>query len=175
MKRSYWTLIVILALSALVLGGCMNTGNPAVVEPSASVWPAASVPPNANTGDITNAGAPGGATPFNWQMNAPQVETAINQISEIADSRVVTAGNTALVAVKYTPAYRGETTERIREMVAAAVKEADPTIQTVAVTSEDKDVNETFALADQIRGNAAPANVDEEINRIVRNATTLRG
>ena len=36
----------------------------------------------------------------------------------------VANGTTALVAVRYTDAYQGQTTERIREMVAAAVREA---------------------------------------------------
>ena len=74
----------------------------------------------------------GAATRFDWGNNAAQVETAINNLSEISQSRVVVTGTTALVAVKYDPQYKGETTERIREMVAGAVREADPTIQTVA-------------------------------------------
>ena len=176
MKFSKWTLVLAAVLiSALSLTGCMNTGERAV-EPQASAWPSASMVPgaSADTGNIANGGAPGAATPFNWVNNAPQVETAINQISEIADSRVVVAGTTALVAVKYTTAYRGETTERIREMVAGAVREADPTIQTVAVTSEEKDVADVFKMADQIRSGTAPDTLAEEINRIVRNPTTLR-
>lgn len=178
MKCSKWMLVFAAALvAALALTGCMNTGNQNV-EPQASVWPSASVSPGMNdTGDVGNTGNlgnTGAATPFNWTNNAPQVETAINQISEISDSRVVVTGTTALAAVKYTTAYRGETTERIREMVAGAVREADPTIQTVAVTSEEKDVNDVFAMADQIRSGTAPDTLTEEINRIVRNPTTLR-
>ena len=78
----------------------------------------------------------GAATPFDWKNNAAQVETAINQISEIADSRVVVAGTTALVAVRYTDAYQGRDDRAHPRVVAGAVREADPTIQTVAVTSE---------------------------------------
>ena len=70
--------------------------------------------------------------------------------------------------------YKGETTERIREMVAGAVREADPTIQTVAVTSEEEDVNDVFEISDKIRGGQSADDLAEDINRIVRNATTLR-
>ena len=83
-------------------------------------------------------------------------------------------GTTALVAVRYTDAYQGETTERIREMVAGVVREADPTIQTVAVTSEEADVDAIFELSDKIRGGDRADALADEINRIVRNPTTLR-
>ena len=177
MKASKWVLMALIVLaSALALSGCMNTGNNAVEQPSASVMPSASM----NPGGVANPSVPGGvtgggpATPFNWVTNAPQVETAINQISEIADSRVVVTGTTALVGVKYTAAYKGETTERIREMVAGAVREADPTIQTVAVTSTEADVNEIFSMADQIRAGTAVDTMTDKINRIVRNPTSLK-
>ena len=101
--------------------------------------------------------------PLTGKTTPPQVETAINQISEIADSRVVVAGTTALVAVRYTDAYQGETTERIREMVAGAVREADPTIQTVAVTSEESDVTAVYELADRIRAGENAGDMADEI------------
>ena len=121
-----------------------------------------------------NGAGTGSATPFDWKNNAAQVETALNQISEIADSRVVVSGTTALVAVRYTDAYQGDTTERIREMVAGVVREADPTIQTVAVTSEEDDVTDVYAISDRIRAGENAADMAEEIDRIVRNPTTLR-
>ena len=87
---------------------------------------------------------------------------------------MVVTGTTALVAVRYTDAYQGETTERIREMVAGAVREADPTIQTVAVTSEEADVTAVYELSDRIRAGENADDMADEINRIVRNPTTLR-
>jgi len=179
MKASKWMLLAAVALTAaLVMTGCMNSGNQTNQEPMTSVFPSASIAATGNTGDINNASgnnlANGAATPFNWMTNAPQVETAINQISEIADSRVVVTGTTALVGVKYTSAYQGETTERIREMVAGAVKEADPTIQTVAVTSAQADVSEIYALSDKIRAGTQPDTLAADINRIVGNPTTLK-
>ena len=41
--------------------------------------------------------------------------------------------------------------ERIREMVAAEVKKADPNIQTVAVTAEDDDVDGVYDISDRLR------------------------
>ena len=87
---------------------------------------------------------------------------------------VLAALGTALVGVKFTAAYKGEMTERIREMVAAEVKKADPAIQTVAVTSYEEDVAKVYAIADQVRAGRAMDELAADINEIVRNATTLR-
>ena len=128
---------------------------------------------NAATGN-TSATAGGALTPFDWANGAANVEKAIGQISEIADSRVVVTNTTALVGVKFDAAYKGELTERIREMVAAEVLRADPAIQTVAVTSVPEDVQKVYELSDAIRSGRTADELSADINAIVRNATTLR-
>lgn len=181
MRLSKWTLLAaLLAIAALSLAGCMNAGNRVdTVAPSPSAGATAGTGSvgdsnGTNQSGLANGAGTGAATPFDWKNNAAQVETALNQISEIADSRVVVSGTTALVAVRYTDAYQGDTTERIREMVAGVVREADPTIQTVAVTSEESDVTAVYELADRIRAGENADDMADEINRIVRNPTTLR-
>ena len=181
MRLSKWTLLAaLLAIAALSLAGCMNAGNRVdTVAPSPSAGATAGTGSvgdsnGTNQSGLADGAGTGAATPFDWKNNAAQVETALNQISEIADSRVVVSGTTALVAVRYTDAYQGQTTERIREMVAGVVREADPTIQTVAVTSEESDVTAVYELADRIRAGENADDMADEINRIVRNPTTLR-
>jgi hypothetical protein len=44
------------------------------------------------------------------------------------------------VGVVYTPQYKGEMTQRIRDMIAGEVMTADPSIQVVAVPAEAQDV-----------------------------------
>ena len=83
-------------------------------------------------------------------------------------------GDTALVGVKFDNVYKGRLTERIRQMVAAEVLRADPSIQTVAVTSDEGDVARVYQLSDQIRAGRTASELSQEINAIVRNATTLR-
>ena len=179
MRLSKWTLFCALLLTAaLSLTGCMNAGDRgAAPSPSAGATAGTGSVGDAegtSQSGLQNGAGTGAATPFDWARNAAQVETAINQISEISDSRVVVSGTTALVAVRYTDAYQGDTTERIREMVAGVVREADPTIQTVAVTSEEDDVTDVYAISDRIRAGENAADMAEEIDRIVRNPTTLR-
>ena len=123
-----------------------------------------------NTSSVSN----GALGAFDWANSAADVEKAIAGISEIADSRVVVTNSTALVGVKFDNAYKGELTERIREMVSAEVLRADPAIQTVAVTSAAEDVDKVYALSEAIRAGRTADELSADINAIVRNATTLR-
>lgn len=137
---------------------------------------AAGLTGDANTGAAGNTAATtdGALNPFDWTNGASNVEQAIAQISELSDARVVVVNSTALVGVKFDNAYKGELTERIREMVAAEVLKVDPAIQTVAVTATAEDVDKVYDLSEQIRSGRTADELSAEINSIVRNATTLR-
>ena len=131
---------------------------------------------NGTTGATGNTAArtDGALNPFDWANGASDIERAISRISELSDARVVVTNTTALVGVKFDNAYKGEVTERIREMVAAEVLKADPSIQTVAVTGNAEDVKKIYELSEQIRSGRTADELSAEINAIVRNATTLR-
>ena len=144
-----------------------------VNHPTASASPIIMGDNGSNAGNTSSA-SDGALNPFDWANGAAQIEKAIAGISEIADSRVVVTNSTALVGVKFDNVYKGKLTERIREMVAAEVLRADPSIQTVAVTSEEADVQKVYQLSDQIRAGRTADELAPEINAIVRNATTLR-
>ena len=122
----------------------------------------------------TAASTDGALNPFDWANGAADIEKAIARISEISEARVVVTNTTALVGVKFDNAYKGEITERIREMVAAEVLKADPSIQTVAVTATAEDVKKVYDLSEQIRSGRTADELAADINAIVRNATTLR-
>ena len=87
---------------------------------------------------------------------------------------MVVTGNTALVGVKFNQAYQGEMTERIREMVAAEIMAADPEITTVAVTADEDDVEDVYEISERTLAGREMDTLKEDINEIVRNATTLR-
>ena len=131
---------------------------------------------NDATGATENTAATtdGALNPFDWANGAADIEKAIARISEVSDARVVVTNSTALVGVKFDNAYKGQITERIREMVAAEVLRADPNIQTVAVTASEDDVNKVYELSEQIRSGRTADELSAQINAIVRNATTLR-
>ena len=195
MNRKIIPVILVVAAACLALAACMNNGG---TNAQPTPGPTANYAPNAtdgsgaqngngaagltNNGDATNNGATGNTAattdgalnPFDWANGAADIEKAIGRISEISDARVVVTNSTALVGVKFDNAYKGEITERIREMVAAEVLRADPSIQTVAVTASEDDVNKVYVLSEQIRAGRNADELSAEINAIVRNATTLR-
>ena len=192
-SRLYLTIALVLALG-LALTGCMRgetrdqqatptatadfmpgatNGGQGVNNPTATANPTILGDNGNNTGNTSNT-ANGALTPFDWVNGAARIEKAISGISEIADSRVVVTNTTALVGVKFDNVYKGQLTERIREMVAAEVLRADPSIQTVAVTSDEGDVQKVYQLSDQIRAGRTADELAPDINAIVRNATTMR-
>lgn len=168
-KVILWALVLTLSLS---LTGCMGASDDnAAATAKPSRMPAVTAEATGIPGSVEKNG-----TNFDWNRQAQTVETALNQLSEISDARVAIAGNTALVGVKFDSAYQGEMTERIREMVSGVVKNADPSIQVVAVTATEKDVTSIFDIADRVRAGAGEVFDDfkDDINTIVRNATTMR-
>ena len=189
-NRKVFTAALVVVVAGLVLAACMNNDSTtALPESTAQSAPRPSAAPTAGAqdgaaglaGDGMQSGAGstantanGALSPFDWANGAADIEAAIGRISEISEARVVVTGTTALVGVKFDNAYKGEMTERIREMVAAEVLKADPAIQTVAVTGSPEDVQKVYALSDQVRAGRTADDLSAEINAIVRNATTMR-
>ena len=189
-------ILTLLLAAGVLLTGCMNNGTTGMdAKPTATADfmpgntdggqglnnPTATVQPTVtnqtgmdSTTGSTTAHSDGALTPFDWANNASRIEQAIARISEVRECRVVVADTTALVAVRFDNVYKGQLTERIREMVAAEVMKADPSIQTVAVTSDEGDVQKVYQISDQIRAGRTADEVKQDINAIVRNATTLK-
>ena len=167
-------LAALLIAMAAVSAGCMSGGNVGVQpEPTADFMPSAT-DGGANRPAATGNMAAENAARYDWKQNSAKIEGQINRISEISECRVVVADDVALVGVKFDSAYKGEMTERIREMVAAEVMAADPAVTTVAVTAYDDDVDDVYELADKMTAGRDLNELKEEISEIVRNATTLR-
>lgn len=177
LKKLFFVFALIL-VAGVAVTGCMNrnvdesgSATPSVMP---SYMPQGNATNGANGSATDGAAAQNGASRFDWTKNAAQIEAQISQISEVSEARVVVTGNTALVGVKFSNAYQGEMTERIREMIAAEVMKADPEITTVAVTAEEEDVNGVYDISDRTLMGAEMDTLKEDINEIVRNATTLR-
>ena len=172
MKKMIAMAAAMIAVCAM-LSGCMSGGNVGVQpEPTADFMP--QVTGNAANGAVNGSVAAENNAAFDWTSDSARIEAQIGRISEIAECRVVVAGDTALVGVKFDSAYKGEMTERIREMIAAEVMAADPGVTTVAVTAYADDVEDIYELADQMANKRDLDELKEEVSEIVRNATTLR-
>ena len=177
-KNAFWYALIMVAC-AVSLTACMNSaGQPETVAPtaapSATAAPATAAPTDMLLQTAEPAGQASASDTFNWTDNVADIEKKIDQLSEISASRVVINQDTALVAVKFEPTYQGEVTERIREMIAAVIMEADPSIKTVAVTAEEADVQTIGSIADQIAAGTGLDQLSAEIEKIIRNVTTMR-
>jgi hypothetical protein len=186
MKKGLLFTMMLAALS-LALTGCFRSTTEVTPTPTpvplVTTLPGSAAVPGATLapGGVLTPGVPGATgatgvpgTPFDWATNAATVENRINMFSEIQQATIVTSGNTALVGVVFAPQYKGEMTQRIRDMIAGEVMAADPSIQVVAVTSEAQDVATIQKLSQQQRSGANPEQLKTQVETIVRNATTLR-
>ncbi len=171
LKRKGFLITACALLVGAILAGCMNAGD----RFGASDNRGASSAPQSTDGasvmpDVTAAIQ----TAFDWITGRTEVEKKINLLSEIESSRIVTSGGTALVGVTFAKEYQGQMTQRIHNLVAGVVQEADPNIQVVAVTSEAEDVGKINAIADQLGGGTLDADAEAQIATIVRNVTTMQ-
>ena len=189
-KKTLISFAILAIMLMLALAGCMRTINEPVapeVTPFPTVAPvnptAAPTAPDGAVPTATAAPNVSGATPpgntsvqesFDWKAKAMLVEKRIDMFSEFAESRIVAFEQTALVGVKFANQYKGELTQRIRDMIAGEVMAADPSIQVVAVTAEAADVNTIYELSDKLKTGVDEATVKDDIEKIVRNSTTLR-
>ena len=149
------------------LAGCMSAGD----EDRGAAVTAAPTQKPAATAEATAQPAA-----FDWNSEAKNVEDAIVQLSEVKEARVAINGDTALVGIRFDDAYKGEMTDRIREMIAGVVQKADPNIKTVAVTADENDVNSIFDMAERVASGAGEVFDDfaDDIKKIVNNVTTMR-
>ncbi len=192
-NRKFFVLWAAMTVLALTLTGCMGATNRPEATPEVTLAPVTTEMPqvtsaptpnvtpeatgSASTAPESSASAqPTGAAsePFDWMSQGEQVEQRIDQLSEISSSRVVVNGDAALVAVEFSNQYQGELTQRIRDMVAGEVMAADPNIKSVAVTAEAEDVKSVGDLADKIKNGTAVQDLKDDIDKIIRNVTTLR-
>lgn len=158
-KKISMVLFLCLAI-ALIMTACMNktgTDEAPMTTPGASAAP--SVTPNAT---VEAQGA------FDWLVNGEKVEENLSKISEISEARVIVNSDTALVAVKFNPAYKGELTDRIREMISNEIKKADPRVKTVSVTADENAVTKTYALSDRMRAGEGIENLKKDIEDVLR-------
>jgi len=158
-KKISMVLFLCLAI-ALVMTACMSktrTDENPMTTPVASAAP--SVTPQAT---VEAQGA------FDWLVNGEKVEENLSKISEISQARVIVDNDTALVAVKFNPAYKGELTDRIRDMIANEIKKADPRVKNVSVTADENAVTKTYALSDRMRAGEGIETLKKDIEDVLR-------
>lgn len=181
-SKKWMATVLCAAMVCVILTGCMNAGARVTPEAEPSGRPEDSVMPGVDFGEgmspssdgTNNASSPVLPAPFDWLNMGTSVQDKINMLSEIQQSRIIVSGNTALVGVIFTGQYKGEMTQRIHDMIAGEIQQADANIQTVAVTAEQEDVAKINEIADQIAAGTPVSELEGEIDSIIRNMTTVQ-
>lgn len=172
-NKKHWLAIALAAAICLTFAGCFNAATqPAEIPdetlaPPTTVEPLESLPPAPAEGQTQ-------AQAFDWRTHADGVKNRIKLFSEIADCTLATAEQTAVVGLKFTTSYKGELTQRIKDMVAGELMAADPALTTVAVTSDPADYARIESLARRQQQNAPAQDLKPEIDQIAKNLNTLR-
>lgn len=183
MKSNKWMAMVLCAaMLCAILAGCMNAGARVTPDMEPSGRPEDSVMPGVDFGEsmspstdgTNNASSAVLPAPFDWLNMGAGVQDKINMLSEIQESRIIVNGNTALVGVTFTGQYKGEMTQRIHDMIAGEIQQADSNIQSVAVTAEQEDVRRINEIADKIAAGTPVSELEGEIDSIIRNMTTIQ-
>ncbi len=167
-------LVVVMVLTmSIVLAGCFNSATQPTEVPDETIVPSATMAPD----QTVMPGAtmmPNAAMPFDWNAQGAAVEGRINMFSEVAESAVVTSEQTALVGVKFTSTYKGEMTQRIKDMISGEVMAADTGITVVAVTADEADFAKIVELKQKKAAGATDAEIKPEVDQIVKNIGTMR-
>lgn len=179
MYRNKKTILVatLILIVCFVMAGCFNASNQPGAVPGETINPGGAPMVTTGPAELTSPApgmTPGAAQAFDWSSQATAVEGRINMFSEIQESHVVTCEQTALVGLKFTSTYKGELTQRIRDMVAGEVMAADSNITVVAVTADPNDVAAIAQLAQRQRAGASDQELKPEVDKIAKNAGTMR-
>ena len=178
MNKKLGLVVTMVMTMSIVLAGCFNSATQPTEVPDETLVPAVTaevtLAPNSDMlPEETNA--PGAAVaPFDWMQQGNAVTGRINLFSEIAESVIVTSEQTALVGVNFTSTYKGQMTQRIKDMIAGEVMAADTAITVVAVTADPADYAKIQALAQRKQEGATDAEIKPEVDQIVKNIGTMR-
>lgn len=181
MKKS----LVTIGLAALLLAltSCATQEEPAP-SPSPSASPTATASPTAapeitqqpettggpeETGSLTtNAASTGPTTPEEARKAAQDIKAELVRLSEVEDAQVVVAGHSAAVALKFDSQYQGGVDERMKEMVEERIKGVISGITHVVITSDADLMEQLKTLADKLDGAADMAEVESELEAIIK-------
>lgn len=164
MKRTLFLLLLTL-LAALALTGCSSSAD---TEPSVSPGMTTASPllpsniPQATDGgllgdlgeklDDTLNGRDDALTTSEDALKASQeLRDAVQKLTEVDTAVAVAVGNTALVGVTLDDSYRGGVDERLQGMVLDRAQSIHGGITEIAVTADEKAVEEITSLYDMLR------------------------
>ena len=184
MKKTM-VLLLLALLSAVLLTGCASSAdtlpsptpgatnmlNNLLPGSSASASPAQSAAPDATAGPAAN----GERTLEDTQKSAQAMEEAVEKLSEVEEAYVLPLGDTALVGMKFTSQYQGQTDDRLKKMVLTRLQTVDKTITKAAVTDNGALVTGIQALTETLKGASSLDDVNDKAEEMLKQLTVYGG
>ena len=157
MKRFLSSLLILLTVFSLALGGCSVSRKPAP-KPA---------PPSRVTPAPTRTPAPKPAAPTAHAL-ATKLASAAEKVEGVKWATVVVSGSTAFVGLEIKPGIEAKKTNEIKSKVADAVKRADARIKAVNVTTDPNLVTRLKKIAEGIRAGKPISSFTRELTEITR-------
>lgn len=167
----------------LVLAGCSrNTLTPSpspsntpMTSPLSSISPAVTptgspsdVSPSTSTDTPLVSAAPTeGSNDTDLEL-AKRVEGEVDKLSEVKKSTAIVNGNTAMIAIEYDDQYKGEMTDRIREMVEEKAKIVDAALTDIYVTDDAAMMEEIKDMRERVDGGSVFEDIKAEFDKLVQ-------
>lgn len=119
--------------------------------------------PGPTDGALTTAAMTGAeSSAFSKKAN-----DAAAKISEVDSCVTAIIGDTCVVGVTFDGQYKGELTDRIRDMVSSRIQSAVPTVERVAVTSDPALTAQIGVVADKISSADALSGLTGDLNDVL--------
>lgn len=162
-------LLLLCLLVGVMLTACATSAAP---TPTPMTSPMNSMLPSM-TPDVLGTPAPTDGAQMTAAMTGTEsaafskkANDATGKISEIGSCVTAIIGNTCVAGVQFDSQYKGELTDRIRDMVASRIQSAVPTVDRVAVTSDPEISTQISSIADQISKTDALGGLAGELDAV---------
>lgn len=99
---------------------------------------------------------------------AKRIEAEVDKLSEVKKSVALVSGTTALIAVEYDDAYRGDMTDRIRSMVEEKAKGVDSGLTQIAITDDAGMLEEVREMRRQVDGGSLIEDIRTEFDKLLQ-------
>lgn len=166
------TTLFILSLALLVgLSGCAARSAP-TPTPTVGIFPTNTALPGATNMTGTpnptdNAAMTAAMTGAESTALSRKANDAAVKISEIGSCVTAIIGDTCVAGVQFDSQYKGELTDRIRDMVAARIQSAAPGVERIAITADPQIAVEIGTIADRISQTGALGDLAGDLNALM--------
>jgi len=96
------------------------------------------------------------------------IEDELERLSEVDDAQVVIAGKDAAVALEFDSQYQGGVDDRLREIIRERIAGVISGVENIAITTDQTLMEQLEALGDRLEGAADMADIQSELNAIIK-------